>query len=84
MAGWKEIEGKAQAGKDYGNGRRAIVSTEATDWLGDMRYRWEVRAELWGGRLDGTNFPMGETAIREGHAESVAEAMGLCDKYAAK
>lgn len=82
MTGWEKIEGKVQVRKDYGNGRRAIVSTEATDWLGDMRYCWEVRAELWGGRLDGTNYPMGETAIREGHAASVAEAMEQCDKFA--
>ena len=82
MAGWKEIEGKAQAGRDYGNGRRALVSTERTDWCGKLVYRWEIRAELWGGRLDGTNYSMGETAIREGHAATVAEAKALCDKFA--
>lgn len=84
MADWKAIEGTAGIRKDYGNGRFAIVSTEAADWCGERVHSWQVWAELWGGRLDGTNYPMGQTVVYEGKAADIDEAIAACDGHAGK
>lgn len=81
MTGWKAIEGTSKVGKDYGNEATATVQTEPEDWYGRQVYRWEVCHKMYGGRLDGTNYLIGN-CHHGGIADSMEDAMAECDKFA--
>lgn len=81
MAKWEQVEGRNVVRTDYDGGRYATVSTEASDWLGEEVFKWKVWAVLEGGRLDGTNYVIGQTVIGQGNAETVEDAMRQCDAF---
>lgn len=81
---WKQVEGEKAMRKDYSEDVYAMVATSPSKWLGEDVYRYEVWTVLKGGRLDGTNYTIGQTKLRDGNAATVDEAKAACDAFAEK
>jgi len=73
LKGWS-IE-DASASKEYGGDVFAKVERERRG----STFAWTAYKRLYGGRLDGTNYFMGQFAIREGFADTIDDAMRACD-----
>lgn len=72
-SGWS-IEG-AGASKEYGGD----VFAKAEGEHRGKTFRWTAYKRLYGGRLDGTNYNMGQLRIGQGEAETLEGAMSACD-----